>query len=336
MPGGVRTRSERHFPGAETPEQMIDLHRKVPITLEIKSLIDIYRYGRRLRELGYKSVVLVGCDPLIYLEAALAFRVAGLDIHSQAIWFVDWPAQRLKHRLGRIAYRGIARAAIRHADVVAAISRLAMEEVKALNLRLPSKRFIVMSNLPLTFLESQVPPWNQRPRGVVYLGSLTSDHGMEYLLAAAIRFAKVGITVDIAGDGPLSADISRATAEVSGLSFHGMIHDRQELGKIMAGARVGLAIYDPNFPQFVYGDSLKIKDYLSAGLRVVTTYPFEIQEGNVLHASFDVASIVSKTLAALESEPISDPRNHELLEAAQLPLLELISALEGRNRKRSS
>jgi hypothetical protein len=329
MPGGVRTRAERRLPRSESFDSLIDRQGGVPVWREPLSIVDFMTFGRRVHAEGRDSVVVVACDPLAYLEAIPALRIGGVKVRSDAVWFVDWSAQRLNGRLSGRAYKSIARSAARRAKVVGAITSTAAGAIAELGHSRAREEILVLPNLPLSFDEDKTLAWDSRPKGVVYLGGLSSEHGAELLLRAALALTNAGHSVDIAGDGPAASDFAEAAARIDGLNFHGMINDPQELATIMYRSRVGLALYDPTFPMFAYNDSLKIKDYLRAGLRVVTTFPRGVEDDSLRYSSYDVETLVSTTLGALNDPPRSDPRNHPLIAEAVQPLLELIDRLEG-------
>lgn len=329
MPGGVRTRAEWYFPGRTEPELFIDRQHRVPIWREPLSACDIVRFAWRLRSTGRDPVVIVGCDPVAYLEAITAFGVSGVDVLSDAAWFVDWSAQRLDGRLSGLAYKNVASAVARRATVVGAISLPAAQAIAGLGRSRSADDILILPNLPLSFPDDDIPAWDDRPRGVVYLGGLSPEQGVELLLQAAVTLTDAGCTLDIAGDGPSATDVAVAASRIRGLRFHGVVHDQQELAAIMRGARVGLALYDPEFPMNAFNDPLKVKDYLSAGLRVVTTSPRVTEDGVVLRAPYNAEAIAAAALAALAGRPPSDPRHHVLLKEADQSLIELMAQLEG-------
>jgi len=329
MPGGVRTRAEWHLPGKAEPELFIDRQHRVPIWREPLSACDIVRFAWRVRSAGRDPVVIVGCDPVAYLEAKTAFGVCAVDVLSDAAWFVDWSAQRLDGSLSRFAYKNVARIVARRATVVGAISSPAAEAVAGLGWSRRAEDILILPNLPISFLDDDIPAWDDRPRGVVYVGGLSPEQGVELLLQAAVTLTDAGCTFDIAGDGPSVADVAVAARRIRGLRFHGVVHGQRELAAIMSGARVGLAPYDPEFPMNAFNDPLKVKDYLSAGLRVVTTSPRVIEDGVVLRVPYNADSIAAAALAAIDSRPPRDPRHHVLLNEADQSLIELIAQLEG-------
>jgi len=274
-------------------------------------------------------VVVVACDPLAYLESLPALRLGGVRVRSDAVWFVDWSAQRLNGRLSGGAYKNVARLAAHRAKVVGAITSTAAEAIAELGHSRTKDEILVLPNLPLSFDEDMSRSWENRPKGVVYLGGLSSEHGAELLLRAALALTEAGYSVDVAGDGPAANEFAEAATRIDGLTFHGMISDPQELAIIMNRSRVGLALYDPTFAMFAYNDSLKIKDYLHGGLRVVSTISRGGEDDSVRYSTYDMESLVSTTLGALNDPLGAEPRNHDLITEGVQPLLELIARMEG-------
>jgi hypothetical protein len=86
----------------------------------------------------------------------------------------------------------------------------------------------------------------------------------------------------------------------------------------MDRARVGWALYDPTYPMHAYVDSLKIKDYLSAGLRVVSTLSTSVADGVIAKSVYSVPAVVAATRRLLSGDPPTAPTEHPMLtEAAQ-------------------
>lgn len=91
------------LPGAQTPEVRRDQSRPGPPLRKLRSAVDVHEFARQLARSGCRKVVLVGCDPVSSLEAAVAFRTAPVRVRASAAWFVDWSAQRLQHPATAVA-----------------------------------------------------------------------------------------------------------------------------------------------------------------------------------------------------------------------------------------
>lgn len=332
MPGVDRMRAERCMPGDTTTELLIDRKQLVPKWRELLIVIELYKFARRLRSADSDRFILVGCDPVSYLVAYYVFRMRGLHVLADAVWFVDWSAHRLKNRWTGTAYRAVSRLAARRARVVCAISAPASLAVAELTGRFKNEEILVLPNLPLV-PSDEMPRWESRPLGVVYLGRLSDEHGAELLLRITPDLIKAGYELDVAGDGPAADAFASAAKRISGFRYHGLVTNPQDLIRLLLTARIGLALYDPMFPMFGYNDPLKVKDYLSAGLRVVATINRDIYDDVVLKSAYTAEGLIKTILAAGGSGPTTDPRKHWLLNDADLPLRNLIERLEETARK---
>ncbi len=328
LPGSSRFRLETASPGIPRSDKLIVRDCIVPVWQELLNLIEIAKYAFELRKTGRDPVLIVGCDPLIYFECLAIFKVIGVRSASHAVWFVDWSAQRLQRRWAGFAYKALARAAIRKAKTKAAISLPAAAAIADIGSSVHLSQILVLPNPPLVFENLKTLAWEDRPPAIVYVGGLSIQQGVNVLLDAAVVFDRMGIQMEIAGDGPLAWKVTAASDELKCMRYHGTLSDPNEIGELMARSRVGLALYDPSFEQYNYGDSLKIKDYLSAGLRIVSTSPRSADDGVISQASFDVDSIIKEALIALKNAPDIDPRSHPLLNESGDPLRTLISLME--------
>lgn len=324
LPGAPRWREERLFPQQQVPQVLVDERRPVPLTQEFRSAISLCRFARAIRRSSLSDLVLVGCDPLSFLEAMAAFRCARVHIRASAAWFVDWSAHRLERPVEALAYRSTSTAALRLADVPAAISPFAADALtRTAKIR---KDVLVLPNQALQL--GPGPVWEERPLRVVYMGGLSDQQGTAVLLGVAEALAAHGVFVDIIGDGPATPAVTARVMNIQGVHFHGVVADVATLARIMLQARVGLALYDPLFPQYLYGDSLKIKDYLAAGMRVVSTLPTSVEDGVIVTSEYSVPAVVTATRFALSQPAPTDPATHPMLEDAKRAVTHFRSVME--------
>jgi glycosyltransferase involved in cell wall biosynthesis len=323
LPGVSRWRAERMFPGEQAPQILVDEERHVPPMRELRSAVDLTRFAWQLARSGRREVVLVGCDPVSFLEAAVAFRSTPIRVRASAAWFVDWSAQRLQRRATAAAYRLATRGALRLADVTAAISPQAADAITRVGR--PRRAIVVLANQPLRMGTGVA--WSDRSRSVVYLGGLSQPQGVDVLLGAAAALAADEVAVDIIGDGPARQAVEAAVARIPGVRFHGLVGDADLLADVLLRARVGWALYDPDFPLHRYSDSLKIKDYLAMGMRIVSTLPTSVDDGVIATAQCSVAAVVDATRQALVAAPPFEPSTHPLLVDAGHSLSAFLAAV---------
>jgi hypothetical protein len=106
-----------------------------------------------------------------------------------------------------------------------------------------------------------------------------------------------------------------------------MVGDAGGLADVLLRARVGWALYDSGFPQYSFGDSLKTKDYLAAGMRVVSTLPQSVDDGIIATAQCSVPAVVEATRQALVQPPLFDPLVHAQLTDAKRSLRMFVSTV---------
>jgi glycosyltransferase involved in cell wall biosynthesis len=121
--------------------------------------------------------------------------------------------------------------------------------------------------LPLTpVAPTPLPPPADEPRSVGFLGTLGPNKGVRALLAAAPVLAREGITVRIAGDGPLRAEVEAAAAGGT-VVYDGLVSDAGKL-RFLAECDVGLvpSLWDePSGPPYV------VCEWIAAGRPVLAT-----------------------------------------------------------------
>lgn len=323
LPGASRLRSEQMLPGAPTAASLVEDPRRVPWQRELRSSLEVARFAWRVARGGRRDLVVVGCDPVSFLEGVAACHVAPVRVKASAAWFVDWSAQRLQRRFTRTAYLAATRGALRLADVVAAITPAAAAALKLVGRS--RHEVLVLANQPLALAPG--PSWSTRPFSIVYLGGLSDHQGADVLLGAARILGQKGVAVSIVGGGPAAERVSAAASTLPNVRFHGVVDDVGHLAWLLHHARVGLALYDPHFPMHVYNDPLKIKDYLAAGMRVVSTLPTSVRDGVVDVAGYSVTEVVESTLTALSQPPQFDPSQHPLVLEAGQSLKAFVAAL---------
>ena len=86
----------------------------------------------------------------------------------------------------------------------------------------PNARMHVVSNPFTPLRDGAFPPPRSPPRSIGYLGALGLAKGVRELLAAAPGLARLGYSVQIAGDGPLRAAVEAAAAG-PGVRYAGIV-----------------------------------------------------------------------------------------------------------------
>ena len=138
--------------------------------------------------------------------------------------------------------------------------------------------------LPLAPLPGGPPAPPRRLATLGYLGALTEIKGLRLLLAAAPALAAAGVTVRIAGDGPLREEVRTAPAVV----YEGFVSGEEKTA-FLAACDVGVV---PSLWQEPSGPPYVVCDWLAAGRPVLVTAYGGLAEATALGgvATFDATA----------------------------------------------
>ena len=321
FPGAEITRKEFILPSFSGENIFLNVKKRVSYLSFLKNLFYIFQYAKKLKAKDRITYSVVCCDPLMFLQIKVVFRLANVKTASVTLWFVDWSAQRLDSRISGFAYRLLTKFSGKYSTVIAGISESATFEISSV-IKNVSINFLTIPNIPLLFSESLITDWANRKQAVVSMSGLLVEQGTSFMNALSELLNQKGIDLIIIGDGPLANEIRVLADSRSNVTYLGLIEEVEEMAYYLGRAKVGLALYDPSFPMYSFNDPLKIKDYLSAGLKVVSTLPRSTQDKSIYVCNYDVQSIYESIVCALESEENPNYLNHPLL-------VEPIKAVEG-------
>jgi glycosyltransferase involved in cell wall biosynthesis len=157
--------------------------------------------------------------------------------------------------------------------------------------------------LPLALLEGAPPPPPAAPpRTLGYIGGLAPTKGVRLLVEAAPELARQSLTLRVAGDGPLRAEVEAAAAR-GDLVYDGFLDGARKLD-FLAACDVGLvpSLWDePSGPPYV------VCEWLAAGRPVLATRRGGLAEAiELLDGVFPLEPTVEGIVAAvtaLRDEP---------------------------------
>lgn len=327
MLGSDRTRMELHVTGAPELTCSVDLDSPVPWSRLPQNALDLRRFLRTLERRGWKAGPLIACDALAFLLASM-MAVGTMRLRPRVVYFVDFSPQRLERRLEAIAYKTVNRWATSLADAAATITEEARRGFSSIIGEKAASAMYILPNLPMAI--GNGVPWGARPMRVVSLGGLRSEHGAGLLPETIMRSRELAgsdIEFEIVGKGPEYSKLVRQCQGLRGVSFHGTVESVSDIGALLGSARVGLALYDPSFPMFAYNSPLKIRDYLAAGMRVVTTWPPAKEDGTVLPVAYTADAVSRGVVRALTQEQAGSPDRHELVTEGEIALDRLLNVL---------
>jgi glycosyltransferase involved in cell wall biosynthesis len=161
-----------------------------------------------------------------------------------------------------------------------------------------------------------------KPRQIVFVGHLLEKQGVQVVLRALprVQSALPDARLLIIGDGPYRSKLEALAHELGvewSVDFTGRIESHEEVERHVAESGVGVATYDPRIASFsYYADPGKIRNYLGAGVPVVTT--------DIAHSAREIAAAGAGVVvrydpaevAAALVRILSDPVGQEPFRAA--------------------
>jgi glycosyltransferase involved in cell wall biosynthesis len=275
------------------------------------ALVDEQRvpYRGRLREVlsnvrrlgGAPANVVVLIDPLNYVSAVVPSLGRRTRKRVRVYYMADYAERRFDAPLLNAVYHGLDRLALRHTNLVWSVS----SRIAELRLEQGVKRAdnFVIPNAP-SFSPSAVVPWGERrPDSVVFAGML--DPTLDWhLLADAIAHVaaeRPDLDVRLVGDGPDRVALSdrlRSHGVERSVEFCGLrTHD--ETLEVISTSRVGLVLYSGNASWNEFRDSLKVREYVSRGVPVVSTHRHPLADELVERGAGYVVETPEETAAAI-------------------------------------
>jgi glycosyltransferase involved in cell wall biosynthesis len=217
-----------------------------------------------------KIDIFIGIDPLNAL-AGLILRFIGRT--KLVVYFsVDYSASRFGAPILDFLYRMLDTICAKKANEVWNVSKRIYNLRKRQNL--DKSKIIYVPNSPEFGVFKIHSHSKVRKHSIVLVSNLTESIDFELILEALKIVEKriPDVHLDVIGDGPAYSRFMKLVEQndMKGkISFLGYINHKkleQELGKYV----VGLAIYSGKDSWNYYRDSMKIREYLAAGIPVVT------------------------------------------------------------------
>lgn len=244
-----------------------------------------------------KIDIFVGVDPLNAL-AGLILRFIGRT--KLVVYFsVDYAISRFRVSILDFVYRMLDIICAKKANEVWNVSKRIYEMRKRQNL--DESKIIYVPNSP-EFGTFKILPYSKvRKSRIVIVANLTESIPFE-LIVEALKIVKKrvpDVNLDVIGDGSaylrfvklVEQNDMKETVHFLGYMNHKKLE--QELGSYT----VGLAIYSGKDPWNYYRDSLKIREYLAAGIPVITDPSHS--------ASEDIRTAVAGEVVSLDAEALA-------------------------------
>lgn len=227
-----------------------------------------------------KYDLFIGLEGINALAGIILKRIG--KIETVVYYVSDYSPNRFskfgRKRLNSL-YLWLDRFCVENADFTWDVSS-AMQEGRLKNGLDPKKKYRVIHAANGLF-SSQIKslPVSQRtPDSLVYLGTLEPDFGVELAVKALkeIKDTVPKVTLRIIGGGKELPSLKRLVERLeleNSVNFYGFIEDNDKVAEIVRTSYIGVAPYRA-FPESIrwYGDAGKIRQYIAAGLPVITTH----------------------------------------------------------------
>jgi glycosyltransferase involved in cell wall biosynthesis len=280
-----------------------------PITWTKDFILDVLWGGRMPGSID----VFVGIDSLNAAAGLALRRVHKTD--RVVFWTIDYVPQRFRNPLLNRIYHRFDSICVRRCDETWNVSPR-MEPVRR-ERGIEGRQRIVPIGANV-----QPPQPAARPPQLIFVGHLLEKQGVQLALKALprVRQAVPDVRLLVIGDGPYRATLESLARELGidgTVEFTGYMEPHEEVEKRIAESVVGLAAYNPSIASFTeYADPGKIKNYLAAGVPVITTPVVHsaselADEGAAIVLPYDEAALADTLVSVL-----SDAERAERLRAA--------------------
>lgn len=230
----------------------------------------------------------------IYSFVGIAMKKIGLVrkiIYSSGDYFTNVKSFRL-----------IDKEVSKHVDVIWCASELMLKEREK---NLAGLKIAPQVVMPLGIIMRNKNILEKKPdaKTILFMGNIQPHQGIDLMIEAfkEVRKTYPNTILEIIGRGPYMEEAQEKVSYAnlsSHIVFHGFIDCQDKVDQIYQRSLVGMALYDPELSSFTkLSDPGKIKDYLSAGLPVITTnvFPFSSEiatSGAGVVVTYDKDSVV--------------------------------------------
>lgn len=266
-------------------------------------LLSLLRDLRAASRTERQRIVIVAFDPLAFLLALVSCGLAGIRPQCTVLYLVDISLHRLTKTMAGFSYRALCKFGSSRANELWVVSEQARNGVTRLvppGYLDPTTTHVVPVP-PLAFHQEIAGPLP--PAAVAYVGTLTSATGADLLpgvVAIVQHLTNQPIPFHIVASGASLDTTIRRLGKLPNVYFHDLTFSVGALENVLHQCSVGLAMYDPERHMYDYGDSMKIKDYLAAGLRPISTLPVRAAYASfVRQVPYSVEGIAEGIMRAL-------------------------------------
>jgi glycosyltransferase involved in cell wall biosynthesis len=286
--------------GSLVHEDRVRWHARIPepVTWTKDMFLDVLWAGRTPGKID----VFVGIDSL-NAAAGLALRRAG-KARRVVFWTIDYVPERFRSRLLNRIYHRFDRFCVRRCDVTWNVSPRMEPARRERGVEGPQR----IVPIGATTRRPRAPT---EPNRVIFVGHLLEKQGVQLALRAlaVVRERIPAARLLVIGDGPYRAALESLADELAlgpAVEFAGYVESHAEVEERIAESALGLAVYDPGNASFTeFADPGKIKNYLAAGVPVITTEivhsAHEIEQaGAGLVVDYEVSSLAAAMVELID------------------------------------
>lgn len=213
-----------------------------------------------------------GFSPIVWAEA----KRRGIPVvHTAHDYHFLCPRSNLLNRHGAICetphplcrgWRGFYRLRLRDVDVFASPSRFLLDLYRREGVLAEGQGVVAANGVPLPASVVR-PAVESGPLRLLYIGGLTESKGIRVVLAAMARLpAEMEVRLDIAGTGPLEAEVRAATAADRRIVYHGFVSGESKERLFDADLMVFSSLWYENMPTTILEASCRGMGVLASDL----------------------------------------------------------------------
>lgn len=266
--------------GKKHNETKIKIKSKVEFIEYIEHAVAIWRF---LAKTGFNFKLVIAFDNLS------AITVYPLSIVNQidflVFYAIDYVPKRFQNKILNKIYYFVDQLAFGLSDRVWGVSERMLEKRTKNSMR---KYNVVPIGIHLNRISPKSV--NQINRyELVYMGSILEKQGLQIAIKSLPELHKKypNLKLQVYGRGDYEHALKKLTRELKldkQVKFHGYVKSHEKLEELISKGAIGIAPYIPDKDSFTYyADPSKLKQYIGAGLPVITTdisYFAEILEKN--------------------------------------------------------
>lgn len=237
-----------------------------------------------------KHLVFIGVDPLNTFAGVLA-KLFGF-VRTVICYTPDYTERRYANQLMNRVYHMVDRFASKHADQVWCVSNTIIE--KRIQDGIPSRLIYFVPNSPSMRAIGVKRPTKYKTYKLVMVGNIIQTLDYLFVIDSMRELKKYysSITLHIVGSGEymnaLKQNVQKNNLQKT-VIFHGQLAHEKVIS-LLKTCSIGLALYTGKCSTNFFGDSMKIREYLSCGLPVLTT---DVTETAALVRQYKAGEIIS-------------------------------------------